>query len=353
MRPVFFDGHCDTALKVLDEGGDFVGGDRSMHLDLPRLIASGVRALVFACFVLSERYPGEEADRAEQLLDTVERMVATSDGQLRITRTRQDLHAAFAGGAAAADESAAAILGLEGADPLEGKAENLRRFFDRGVRDLIFAWKDNPFSGTAFGEDTPLTQEGVRLLGLCEELGAMVDVSHLSDAAFGDVCRASSRPFVASHSDCRALCGSARNLTDGMIRALADGGGVMGINLSTAFLSPDSLDRWQRVKVQLRRERLTWQEADKRAKAEAAGLPRPSFDWIVRHVVHAIDVGGEDVVGLGGDLDGILHLPEGIDGVEGYPQIADALRTAGLSDAQVEKVCWRNFVRVFDEVLPD
>lgn len=112
-----------------------------------------------------------------------------------------------------------------GADPLEGNAENLRHFYDLGVRDIIPAWKDNPFSGTAFGTNTPLTAEGIKLIELAEELRVMVDVSHLSDAAFESVLEVATRPFIASHSNCRALCPTLRNLTDEMISTLSDHGG--------------------------------------------------------------------------------------------------------------------------------
>jgi membrane dipeptidase len=230
--PGFFDAHCDTVMKVLDDDVDFVRGEGTAHVTFPAMREAGIRAQIFACFVLSEQHPGEETERAEKMMRAIGAMAEETRGEMRVARTRGELAAAFDGGAIAA------ILGLEGADPLEGRAERLRHFADLGVRDLIFAWKDNPFSGTAFGEDTPLTREGQRLLGLAEELRVMVDVSHLSDRAFGDVCRMATRPFVASHSDCRALCPSPRNLTDPMIRELADRGGVMGINLGPHFLDP-------------------------------------------------------------------------------------------------------------------
>ena len=348
MEPrLFFDAHCDTALKVLDDGADFAEGSSSTHLDFPRFREAGVRAQLFACFVLSERYPRREVERVEELFDCVETMVAATDGELRIVRTGSELRAAFEGG------PAAAILGLEGADPLQGRAANLRRFRQRGVRSLIFAWKDNPFSGTAFGRNDPLTAEGERLLGLSEELGVMVDVSHLSDAAFENVCRASTRPFIASHSNCRTLCPSGRNLTDRMMRSLADRGGVMGINLSTSFLSPSTLDAWKRIRERFEGSKLDWREREQVAKGLAPTVARPPFEWITRHVLHAINVGGEDAVGLGGDLDGILHLPEGVEGVQDYPKIPEALRAAGVSEGQIEKICHRNFLRVFGEVLSD
>jgi len=340
----FFDAHCDTVLKVLDNGLDFVRGGPA-HVTLPDMLKGNVRAQIFACFVLSERHPGEEAERAEALIRTVERMADGTEGAMRIARTGKELRDAFDGG------PIAAILGLEGADPLQGVAENLRRFADLGVRDLIFAWQDNPFSGTAFGENTPLKREGERLLGLAEELRVMVDVSHLSDRAFDDVCRMATRPFIASHSDCRALCPSLRNLTDPMIRRLADHGGVMGINLAPGFVDPE-VYRYQAPLYEAAKRPETTNEERAELFERAMAGPRAAIERVIRHIVHAIDVGGEDSVGFGGDLDGISQTPEGIDNVSDYAKFAPLLREAGLTKRQIEKVCCRNFRRVFDEILP-
>ena len=341
----FFDAHCDTVMKVLDDGVDFVRGEGTAHVTFPAMREAGIRAQIFACFVLSEHHPGAETERAEAMIRAIVSMAEGTRDEMRVARTREELDAAFDGG------PIAALIGLEGADPLEGRAENLRRFADLGVRDLIFAWKDNPFSGTAFGEDTPLTREGRRLLGLAEELSVMVDVSHLSDRAFDDVCRMATRPFVASHSNCRAFCPSLRNLTDPMIRRLADRGGVMGINLGAHFLDPEYHRRSMPL-FEAAQEPGVLEEERRRLREEAMLIPRPTLTWVGRHVTHAIEVGGEDCVGLGGDLDGALRLPDGIDTVADYPSLLPVLRAANLSERQIEKVCSRNFRRVFDEVLP-
>jgi len=339
----FFDAHCDTVLKVLDDGLDFVRGGPA-HVTFPDMLKGNVRAQIFACFVLGERHHGEEAERAEALIRTVERMADGTDGAMRIARTGKDLRDAFDGG------PIVAILGLEGADPLQGVAENLRRFADLGVRDLIFAWQDNPFSGTAFGENTPLTREGERLLGLAEELRVMVDVSHLSDRAFDDVCRMATRPFIASHSNCRDLCPSLRNLTDPMIRRLADHGGVMGINLGTYFLDPATHDHVMPRFAASRAPGVSEDER-RRLRAEADAIPRPTLEWVVRHIVHAIRIGGEDCIGLGGDLDGVRRTPEGMDSIADYRQLLPMMRDAGLGERQIEKVASKNMLRVFREIL--
>ena len=250
-----------------------------------------------------------------------------------------------------------ALLGMEGADPLEGRAENLAHFHQLGLRSLIPAWSDNTFSGTCMGSGGPLTDEGARLIELAEALRVMVDVSHLSDAAFDQVRQITRRPFVASHSNCREICPSPRNLTDEQIRALAARGGVMGINLSADFLAPDYMALWDAIAGPAYAEaRQTSDPAEKRrirdeTRAKLVQIPLPPAEWIARHVRHAIDVGGEDCIGLGGDLDGITTMPIGITGAESYPAIADLLSEAGLSAGQVDKVCWRNMARVYAEVL--
>ena len=245
-----------------------------------------------------------------------------------------------------------AIIGLEGAEPLEGKADNLRHFYDLGVRLVIPAWDDNVFSGSSAGPGDGLTAEGVKLVELCQALGVMVDVSHASDAAFEQICAIVRGPFVASHSNCRALCPAPRNLTDAQIRALADRGGVMGINLAPDFLSPDYLAAWDAMHgAGARRRHGDAAEAARGGRAAVRAIPLPGLEWIARHVRHTIAVGGEECIGLGGDLDGISFMPAGMSGVESYPLIPEALAAAGLTEAQVEKVCWGNMAQVFGDVL--
>jgi membrane dipeptidase len=345
VNPGFFDAHCDTVMKVLDHGEDFLAPSAGKHLSFEEMIDADVRVQIFACFVLSAHHPGAEYDRACRMIDTVGEMADATGGRLRIAHTSSELRAALDGG------PRAGLLALEGADPLGVEAETIREFFDRGVRSLIFAWQDNAFSGTAFGTNVSLTDQGRRLLGLCEELGVVVDVSHLSDAAFDEVASLSDKPFVATHSDCRALCPSLRNLTDDQIRTLADRGGVMGINLSPSFLAPDFYAAATPLYEASNRPGTTEEEKEA-LRQQMLAVPRPELNWIASHVVHAIDVGGEDCVGFGGDLDGIARTPAGVDSVADYAKFPALLHGAGLSHRQIEKVCSGNFLRVFSELLP-
>jgi membrane dipeptidase len=169
-RVPFFDAHCDAPMKVVDEGADFTAAVAPMHVTLPGLAKAGVRIQVFAsCAVYPETPPDRVVERGEAMVAAVWAMAAASGGQMVVATSAADLRRAMAGG------PIAALIALEGADPLEGKAEGLRRYVERGVRSVILAWRDNEFSGTAFGTDRSLTREGERLLGLAEDLSTMVD----------------------------------------------------------------------------------------------------------------------------------------------------------------------------------
>jgi membrane dipeptidase len=354
----FFDAHCDTIVKVEEQGVEFLAGPGSPaapQVTLSGLRAAGVCAQVFAVFVLERRVPGRARERALELMDAVRGLCAARPRELALAADPGVVAQACRHSSAVDAAPTAVIVGLEGADPLEGDPEALRDFHRRGARLITLAWDDNAFCGAVFGESgAGLSERGHDLVTLCEELGVMVDVSHATDAGFWDVCHTAARPFVASHSNCRAVSAAPRNLSDAMIRALAERGGVMGINLESGFLSEDFRVLEQRATdvfwEAVRSGRQSFDEAGAEASRAIGALPRPPLEAVMTHVRHAIDVGGEDCVGLGGDLDGIDSMPLGIEGVQDYPRLADLLRDGGLTEAQVEKVCWRNFARVWREM---
>jgi membrane dipeptidase len=346
----FFDAHCDTIQKVVDGRADILA-EGSAQLTLPGLERAGVRAQVFAAWALSALLRGSEDEAALAMVEAVARLCRENPDRLVLGTT-----CAVIRNACAVSGPIAAIPSLEGADPLKGDVDALAGFHRAGVRLVTLAWADNPFCGTVFGSGGGLTAKGEDLVGYCEDLGVVVDVSHSSDTAFWDVCRASTRPFLASHSNCRALCGSPRNLSDEMIRALGERGGALGINLYSSFVSRDFAAVADRARDEilgiLKPGDDGYVERAEELSARTAKIPRPPLDMVVAHVRHAIRVGGEDCVGVGGDLDGMDSLPQGIDSVSDYPRIAEALQVAGFSEHQVEKVCWRNLCRVFEEILP-
>lgn len=380
----FFDAHCDTIGKIWEGKADFATGAitdddeaagghsaaAGLHVTLPGLQTAGVRAQVFASWVWSTAYAGREMEAGLGKVDAVRRLCAEYPEDLFLALTGVVIAEAceapeldapttppMAPDALSAPNGrprTAVIASLEGADPLLGDVDNLELFYRAGVRLITLAWGDNAFCGSVFGQGGGLTAEGAALVAACEEKHVLVDVSHASDQAFADICRVASRPFVASHSNCRSICPSPRNLTDAMIRAVAERGGVVGICVVPAFLSAEYYARdlpanqafWRAVAAGIR-----FEEAGRTSAAAEALIPRPPLELIAEHVRHAINVGGEDAVGLGGDLDGVDNLPAGLEGVAGYPRIAELLVEAGLTATQVEKVCYRNLARVFRETV--
>lgn len=345
----YFDAHCDTIQPILLRQADFTA-DPGLHVTLPGMLEAGLSAQVFAAWTYAERGTGTEYERAMEQVEGVADLCRGHSAHLLFATRYTEI--------ATAGETPgriAAIASLEGADPLMGDVDLLRDFYAAGVRLVTLAWGDNAFSGTVFGDGTGLTAKGRELVELCDEMGVVVDVSHASDLAFSQVADVARGPVVASHSNCRMLCPHNRNLTDEMIRSLGERGGVMGINLASAFLSAeffaqqkDEHDEWVR---RIGAGEGSFREATEAARAGARTLPRPPLDLVVTHVRHAMNVGGEDCVGLGGDLDGIESTPAGMDTVADYAKLEALLLAGGLSPKQVEKVCHENLERVFREIL--
>ena len=371
----FLDAHCDTIGPIWEGKADFAAAnaaqavteevpaahaaasnptDRPLHVTLPGLRAGHIGAQVFASWTWSGAHKGREYEVGMAKVEAVRRLCADFPQDLVLALSAAGLAEAFAADGAQLPR-VAVLPSLEGADPLLGDVDNLFAFHDAGVRLLTLAWGDNPFCGSTYGDGTGLTKKGADLVAACESLGVMVDVSHLSDQAFKDVCDVAERPFVASHSDCRSLCPHPRNLTDEMIRALALRGGVVGISLAPEFLSAGYYEaeraatgNWYAAVSSGQR---TFEQVTAGIADAMAAVPRPPLSLIADHIRWAINVGGEDCVGLGGDLDGVDRLPAGFAGVQDYPRIEDLLRQSGLPERQIEKVCYGNFLRVFQEVL--
>lgn len=370
----FFDAHCDTIGPIWDGDADFLTGERggsrggyttgALHVTLPGLRSAGICAQVFASWVWSRKYKGEELEVGLAKVEAVRRLCDEHSADLYLALRGAEIAETCRSAAETArtdgeptappggPPKTAVIASLEGSDALQGDIDNLDVFYNAGVRLITFAWDDNDFIGSTYGEGGGLTNKGADLVSACEERGVLVDVSHASDKAFWDVCRAATRPFLASHSNCRRLCPSGRNLTDEMIRALGERGGVMCITLAPGFLSRSYYELESPLRDRFRDALVEGSREAMREYAEAvAAIPRPPLELIVDHVRHAINVGGEDAVGLGGDLDGVETLPDDFAGVADYPRISALLHSAGLRPSQIDKVCYGNLARLFKEGL--
>jgi membrane dipeptidase len=331
-----FDGHNDVLSRLHHDGAGsraFLDGNGDGHLDLPAARAGGLAGGLFAVFPCSP-FRGAASpfavdyarplERREALADTlamVERLAAIereSDGAVTVVRDGGSLDACLD------DGSLAAVLHLEGAEAIGPGLEQLGTLYDSGARSIGIAWS----RPNAFGQGVPfdfpgspdrgpgLSDAGRALVGACNELGLVIDVSHLNERGFWDVAELSQAPLVASHSNAHALCPSPRNLTDDQLRAVGESGGVVGINFCVAFAREDGADE-----------------------------PDTPLSAIAAHAAHVAEVAGLDAVALGSDFDGAT-MPHELDGAAKLPALYDALRAFGFIEPELERIALANWRRV-------
>jgi membrane dipeptidase len=328
-----FDGHNDALSRILEVGPEaapgFLAGDGEGHLDLPRAERGGLAGGCFAVFTAS---PPDEDYASGAYFSAVEqpralpealaqaalllRLERESGGRLRVVREAADLDG----------DGLAAVLHLEGAEPIGPGLDELEVLHAAGLRSLGLVWsRPNAFAtGVPFGfpgspdQGPGLTDLGRALVRACGELGILVDVSHLNERGFWDVAELSAAPLVASHSGAHILCASPRNLTDDQLRAIGERGGLVGINFHVGFLRADG--------------------------AEDADTP---LALIAEHAAHVAQIAGVECVGLGSDFDGAM-MPAALGDVTGLPALLDTLRDAGFSEAEVDGIAFGNWRRVLE-----
>lgn len=326
------DMHCDTISKLCDyrkEGWTLA--DNDLHLRLDKMREGDYLLQNFALFVYvgNGKSPYQEA---MELMDCFEEQMRLFPDQIGQVYRFSDIERNAAQG------KISALLTVEEGAVCEGSLERLREFYDRGVRMMTLTWNfpneigwPNLILPKKEGEKpdftVPQTKKGLTEFGIfCVEemqrLGMIVDVSHLSDAGFWDVVSHAKKPFVASHSNARAVCPNIRNLTDEMIRALAECGGVTGLNFCPGFL-----------------------------EMAAEGVENSgTIGAVVRHAEHIVKVGGIECLGLGSDFDGIPTHGE-LTGGDKLPLLDDALKKAGFAASEREKIFSGNVLRVYRDVL--
>jgi len=340
------DGHLDLAYNAL-RGRDVLRPARQQTADaeglpsvgLPDLRAGGVGLVCATVFCAPDsskergyRTPEEAHATAMEQLSWYQQQVG--DGQIRIAKNRGQLphgvnFSVLPDGPCGPDARGRvdAIILLEGADPVRSP-DDVPAFFEAGVRIVGLAWKRTRYAGGT-GAPGPLTPEGVRLVRELDRLGIIHDTSHLAEEAFFHLLDLAPERIIASHSNCRSIVPTDRQLSDEMIRAVAERGGVIGINLYDRFLIPPA----------------------------EYGKRRATLDDVVRHARHMCDVlGSPNHVGLGTDMDGGLgreQIPVEIETSADLPRVGDALCAAGFDDAAARGILGLNWLRFFAAALPE
>ena len=327
------DMHCDTVSELL--GKKRAGEEVAMrvnqgHLDLLRMKESGYLLQNFALFVNGGRArdPWEEVCALHAFYR--EELEQNKDILAPVLQYK-DIAANEAQG------KMSAMLTVEEGAVCKGEVEKVRKLYDMGVRMMTLTWNYPNEIGfpnlNATREDEKdflyvpdtvngLTERGREIVGVMEEVGMIVDVSHLSDAGFYDVLECTTKPFVASHSNARSVCRCVRNLTDDMLRKLGERGGCTGLNFCPSFLAE-----------------------------VPEGMANPgTVAALVEHAKHIASVGGMELLGLGSDFDGIDGHAELV-GVQSMELLWEALHKAGFTQSQLDKIFYENVLRVYRDTL--
>lgn len=296
MRDCLFDGHCDTAYELWQRGEGLL--ENTCHIDLRKAAAFEGYAQVFA-FCSYAAKPA--SDYLTKPLAVLRREVHAHRERIGFARNAAQIEALWRQG------RAAALLSAEGAEVINCDAERLAGLAQDGFVMLTLTWNaDNALAGCHMS-DKGLTDQGRVFVRAAEELGILIDVSHLGENAFWELCRTARRPILASHSNSRALCAHSRNLTDDQLRAIASSGGTVGLNLYAPFVG---------------------------GKAD--------FDALRAHLERMLRLCGEQHVALGGDLDGCDVTVEGFRTVADWRSFRDYLSVCGYEDALLERLYYRN-----------
>ena len=331
-----FDLHCDTLseLRYAERRGEaksFAAND--LHIDLEKLHKGDYMLQCFAAFVnLSDPTPGADPlVTALEEVDVFKRIMAKYSDQIAPVYRPEDIRRNAQAG------KISGMLTIEEGGCCKGSLGVLRQMYELGARMMTLTWNhENELASPNVvpGADTDtiwpcqpntktgLKEKGFEFLAEMERLHIIADVSHLSDKGFWDIVEHSTRPFAASHSNCRALAPHCRNLTDEMIRALANKGGLVGLNYCSGFLDNQPEEK----------------------------LCRSTTALMAKHAAHFKQVGGIEIIGLGSDFDGIGGKLE-MDDCSKLPLLADALCREGFTEDEVEAIFYRNARRFFEENL--
>lgn len=351
------DSHCDTPTMMM-RGRDIGKNNERGHVDLPKLKAGGVDASFFALYTSADMEPDAATRYALEMIGGIYDQIGAHQELAAIAKTPSEALENKEKGLVSI------FIGMENGSPIQRSLSLLRVFHRLGVRYMTLTHNaDNEIADSAAQGCRwhGLSPFGREVVGEMNRLGMIIDIAHASDETFYDVIGCSKAPIVSTHSCCRALAHHRRNLSDDMLKALADNGGVVQINFYPVFLS----DAFAKTLADSGLESKSWTEQDwisdpmnseklaawNAVLDEMAALPRPSYMDVVDHIDHAVKVAGIDHVGIGSDFDGIEVTPKGLEDVSKIKVIFDEMTRRGYSDDEIEKIAGLNFMRVFNEVI--
>lgn len=361
QQVIIIDGHIDYPYKHRAKAikSDISTSAEGYDFDYEKAKEGGLDA-PFMSIYIPARYQvtGGAKDLADTLINMIEMLTTTYDDKFAPALSPGDILQNFEKGLISLP------LGMENGAPIEGDLDNVDYFHQRGIRYITLTHsKDNEISDSSY--DTVHTHGGLSAFGekvveRMNQVGIMIDVSHLSDDAFYDVMRVSTAPVIASHSSCRHFTpGWERNMGDEMIKLLAENEGVIQINFGSSFL--DTAYRISRDDIESRMPELLKEKGIKAETPEAKEFEKAykkehltlsTVQRVAEHIDHVVKLVGIDHVGLGSDFDGVGEtLPEGLKDASQYPNlIYELIYNKGYTMEDIEKICYKNVMRVWNEV---
>lgn len=303
----YFDLHCDTISECYNEKKSLYDGDQQVSLLRGRKYAPWVQC--FAIWIPDEKRGKAALDYFDAVLLKLQREIQLHSDLIMLCKTAEDFKAAEQ------QKKIGAVLTVEGGAAAAGSLERLKYMADCGVKVMTLTWNSSCEFGDGAGVDPSngLSDFGKRAVAEMERLNIVIDISHASDKLFSDVCDSTRKPFIATHSNCRKLCGHRRNLTDEQFGFIRERGGLVGINFVPEFLND-------------------------------SGKAGP--EDILRHIEHFLSLGGEKCVAIGSDFDG-TNLPKGITGIESVENVAELMLRHNYNETLVDSILFDNAHQFF------
>ncbi|MFQ3249042.1 MAG: membrane dipeptidase [Glaciecola sp.] len=357
QQNIIVDGHIDVPYRIQNQWVDVTKATESGDFDYPRAVEGGLDAPFMSIYVPASLDNSDESTAlAHRLIDYVEAIVGRAPDKFALAYTVADVEQNFK------DNKISLPMGMENGSPVQGSLDTLRTFYERGIRYITLAHsQSNHISDSSYDlrrQWKGLSPFGKEMVAEMNKLGIIVDISHVSDAAFYQAIDISRAPVIASHSSLRQFTpGFERNMDDDMLKALAKNQGVIMINFGSGFVSPVARswrdNRGKKVEELAKVFGQDSQEVKDFIEKYNTESPYPfaSLDIVLDHIDHVVKLVGIDYVGIGSDYDGVGDsLPVNLKDVSDFPNLVEGMLERGYSEADIKKVLNENVLRVWREV---
>jgi len=354
---IIVDGHIDVPYRVKNKWVDVTKATEDGDFDYPRALEGGLNAPFMSIYVPASLDNSPESTQlAHLLIDSVEAIVARAPDKFAIAKSVSEVKSHFSKGIISLP------MGMENGSPIQGNLENLKAFYERGIRYITLAHsQSNHISDSSYDlrrQWKGLSPFGKALVTEMNNIGIMLDISHVSDDAFYQVIELTKVPVIASHSSLRRFTpGFERNMNDDMIKALGNNGGVIMINFGSSFVTKEA-GQWRTGLTQARKA-LIEAEGEDSPKLEnfedsyrkKVPYPYSTLDEVLDHIDHVVKLIGIEHVGIGSDYDGVGDsLPIGLKDVASFPNLVQGLLNRGYRQPDIEKILSGNVLRVWQKV---